>query len=601
VHRALGVVEEIELGLIGFAPIYLNGILAIFFVFVFPGLVFARFFDIPSFPQRWFVVFLFSLTANHFLVTLTAVFHLVPLQTYRAVIVAMIVGLFFTTVRQDAVTRAPAQVATSVLLLSDVKWLIGSLVVLGFTYFDIWKHGVPNIFPGGDVSVSWNAWSLIWSQGLFPTGSYGYPQFIPTTWAATYIFTGSTEQYFAYYTYIVLIIVPIVLCVALLGRLHWRYALSLLFVFVWFVAEVREPWIKSTLQEGFPDWVAAIFAFCGTVLFVVNAPEGRLDRDKVVTALLSLCLVSIATATKPIYGLLTIAILIAICTDAAKHLQQAARNRFMIAAVGLIAIFVTTYAINYSHLAVRSMPNYPVAELSERLFRASKLLNSNFTVPFRILLFAGLVLSPFLPRIRWLTLPLGAGFWLWANTASYDLRNLLGLLLISAFIPLYVVARRFATTQNAPRKRRWRVRDDAVAASVAVLCVLLTLPLALNDENLKQRFADEQLSKGMGIELNGPIGQLLASGCTIYTADGYIYTVSAFQPYRQQMQFFHFTEPLTDLLESQLNQSTGCVSIVYPSSRTHPSILNLTSALMDSRGYRKVTEHNGMTLVKNSR
>jgi hypothetical protein len=588
------------LGFIGFAPVYLNGLLAIFFVFVLPGLVLVRGFDIPNFPQRWLAVFLASLTTNHFLVTLIAAFHLDPLLTYRAVTVALIAALFFMIARKGAAARTPVQQGASVLLLSNVKWLVGSLAVLGFTYFNIWKHGVPNIFQGGDVSVSWNAWSLIWSHGSFPTASYGYPQFVPTTWAATYIFTGSTEQYFAYYTYIVLIILPIVLCMAVLGRPNWRYAVSLLFVFAWLVAEVQEPWLRSTLEEGFPDWVAAIFAFCGTVLFVVNAPKGRLDREKAVTALLSLCLVSIAAATKPIYGLFTIAILIAICTDAAKHLQRAERNRFIIAAVGLVALFVTAYAINYSHLAVRSMPYYPVTELSERLSRAAKLLNSNFTLPLRILLFAGLALSPFLPRIRWLALPLGAGFWLWANTASYDLRNLLGLLLISAFIPLYAVARRFVTTQVAPSERRWRVRDGAVAAGVAVLCVVLTLPLALSDEKLKQRFADEQLSKGLGIELNRPIGELLARGCTIYSADGYIHTVSVFQPYRQQMQFFHFTEPLTDLLAKQINESTGCTSIMYPPGRTHPSILSFIGATTEARGYTKVAESNGMELLVSS-
>jgi len=55
--------EGSNLGLIGFSLIYLNGLLAIFFVFVLPGAVFVRFFDIRSFPQRWFVVFLGSLTA----------------------------------------------------------------------------------------------------------------------------------------------------------------------------------------------------------------------------------------------------------------------------------------------------------------------------------------------------------------------------------------------------------------------------------------------------------------------------------------------------------------------------------------------------------
>ena len=77
------------------------------------------------------------------------------------------------------------------------------------------------------------------------------------------------------------------------------------------------------------------------------------------------------------------------------------------AAIGVVAIFVAAYAINYSHLTLRGMPHYPVTELSERLSRAANLLNANFTLPFRILLCAGLALSPFLPRVRWLALPLG--------------------------------------------------------------------------------------------------------------------------------------------------------------------------------------------------
>ena len=99
-------------------------------------------------------------------------------------------------------------------------------------------------------------------------------------------------------------------------------------VFICFVAEIREPWLRATLQEGFPDWVAAIFAFCGVVLFIANAPDGRLDREKIVAALSSLGLVSIAAATKPMYGLFAIAVFLGIGADACKCLEPASRNRF---------------------------------------------------------------------------------------------------------------------------------------------------------------------------------------------------------------------------------------------------------------------------------
>ena len=585
-------------GLLSFFPIYVNGLLAIFFVFVLPGSVLVHAVNIPSFPQRWLVVFLSSLTANHLLVTLIAQLHLNPLGTFRAVTAALILVLTILIARK---ARTTAVAGGSIMRGSDAIWLTGSLVVLCFTYLNVWKHGVPNIFQGGDVSVSWNPWAMIWSQGSFPTSSYGYPQFVPTIWAVSYIFTGSPEHYFAYYIYVVFILVPIILSTAVLARVDWRYAAALLVVFVWFVTEIREPWLRSTLQEGFPDWIAAISGFCGTVLFIVNAPDGRFDREKIVTAFASLCLVSIAATTKPLNGVFTIAILIAVCTDAAKHLGPAQRNKLTISALGLVAAFAAAYAVYYSHLSVRSMPNYPVPALSDRLSRAWNLLNSNFTIPFRILLFAGLAVSPFLPRIRWLALPLVAAFSMWANTASYDLRNLLGVLLITAFIPIYALARRFATAAVASSARQWCISDSTVVLGLAALCVALTSPLALSDEKLNQRFTDEQLSKGLGIELNRPIGQLLARGCKIFSADGYIYTVVAFQPYRQQMEFFHFSEPLTDLLTKQLNESTGCTGIMYPPSRTHQSILALIDALSISHGYTKIVEYRGMDLLVSNR
>ena len=297
----------------------------------------------------------------------------------------------------------------------------------------------------------------------------------------------------------------------------------------------------------------------------------RHGRATAVTALLPLCMVSIAAATKPLFGMFSIAILIAICTDAAKQLQRPERNKLIVAAIGLLAIFVTAYAIYYSHLAVRSMPSYPVTELTERLSRATRLLNSNFSLPFRILVLTGLVLSPFLPRVRWLTLPLGVGFWLWANTASYDLRNALGLLLICAFIPLYAMARRFVTPRVATGERQWHARDGVVAAGVAALCVVLTLPLALSDEKLKQRFANEQMSKGLGIEINQHVEKLLVRGCKIFSNDGYITTISAFKKFPQPDPVFPCCRTL-ERSDGATDRQTGRLYRYPVSARQHRSI-----------------------------
>ena len=72
-----------------------------------------------------------------------------------------------------------------------------------------------------------------------PDHAYGYPQMIPTLWATTYIFTGWPEQYFAFYIYIGLIVLPILLNAMVLGRMNWWYPLVYGFAFVWFIAEIR--------------------------------------------------------------------------------------------------------------------------------------------------------------------------------------------------------------------------------------------------------------------------------------------------------------------------------------------------------------------------
>jgi len=440
-------------GFLGFAPIYVNGLLAIFVVFVLPGMVFVRAFDIPNVPQRWLAIFLGSVTFNHLFVTLIALLHLPPLTSYRAAVAVMVAVLLFLTIKDARAPRGDRSAGAATVTTSDIGCGLLCLGILALTYFNVWKYGVPHIFGEGDVSISWNRWSLAWSQGLFPTSSYGYPQLVPTLWAVTYIFTGSNEHYFAHYIHVVLIIVPIVLTAMVLGRGNWWKPAATVLVFVWFVAEIQEGWLKATLHEGFPDWVAAISAFCGAALFIANTPDGRFDRDKIVTALLSLCLLTMAAVTKPIFGLFAVAVLTAICIDATGNLGARDRNRFLAAAIGLFLAFVAAYALVYANLAVRSMPHYPVSDVSDRLSRALSLFNKNFKLPFRILAAAGLLMSPFLPRVRWLALPLLVSISVWANTASYDLRNVLGPLLICAFIPVYAAARAWMRRETLPRRR----------------------------------------------------------------------------------------------------------------------------------------------------
>ncbi|MGQ0686406.1 hypothetical protein [Bradyrhizobium sp.] len=584
-------------GFFGFAPIYLNGVLAVLFVLVLPGVVFVRALNISNFPQRWFAIFLSSLAANHFLVTLIAALHLQPLQAYRVAAVVLIAAFILLTLKARAGRAPSADPGRSTILLSDIFWFVLTVVLLGLVYFNVWKRGVPNIFEAGDVSVSWNTWALIWAQGQFPIYSVGYQQFVPTIWAVTYIFTGSTEQYFAFYIYLSFIVVPVVLSAMSLGRLGYWQPLVPCIALAWLVAEIRNPWLRACLEQGFPDWVATIFAFCGVVLFVSDPPEGRYNREKIITALISLGLVSIAAATKPQYGVFTAAVLIALCIDAVRYLPPSERTKLIAVAVGLVSAFAVAYVVYYQHIAFRRIPDHSLP-ISEKLSQALALFNSNFTLPFRIVLYSGVAISPFVPRVRWLSLPLIIGISAWAFALSYDLRNLIGFLLVSAFIPLFVLARAFASTRLFPLDRRWRVPDGGVVCCLALLCIGLSLSLAKSDEELKRRFAAEQLVKGAGLKVNQKIEQLLRSGCTIINADDYLFTISAFQQFKDKMPYFHFEAPITDGLKVLLDKASGCTGIIYPFNITHSSILSYVSTKPE---FAEVVEDKGWMLrVANS-
>ena len=203
---------------------------------------------VPNFPQRLLVIFLGSLTADHFLVVLIATLGLDPLRTYRFFALLLVITLVSLAIWDafSPTARFRMRHNASNIGQSELEWLTLSLGIICLAYFEVWERGVPNIFPEGDVSISWNRWALIWAHGLFPTNSYGYPQFIPTIWAVTYIFTGSVEHYFAFYIYVVLLIVPLVLVSTSLRHDGWLPALLPLATFVWFILEIRDPWLRGS-------------------------------------------------------------------------------------------------------------------------------------------------------------------------------------------------------------------------------------------------------------------------------------------------------------------------------------------------------------------
>jgi hypothetical protein len=584
-------------GLIGFAPIYLNGLFAVFVVFVLPGLLFVELTGVRSFPQRWSIIFLASLTTNFLLVTAIGILRLNPLLTYRTGVALLVATFLLLAVKRHLAGRSGSPPLLPTMRSSDLFWLLSSLAVLGITYVNIWKHGTLRIFDEGDVSISWNTWAQVWAHAGVPP-SIGYPQFIPTIWAVTYIFTGSPVQYFAYLIYLILIVAPHVLNAMNLGRLSWWSPCAFGLAFVWLIAEISDPWMRASFEQGYPDWTAAIFVYSGVALFIANDAKGISSENRITNSLIALCFVLIATVTKPLYGLFAITLFAGTCVDAFEMtISPRSRNRLIGAAAALLTTFALAYLADTLSLNTHGMPNYPVTSIAERFGRAINLINASFTLPFQILLLTGLLLCPFLARLRWLALALWGGVLVWATTASYDLRNLLGFLLVCASIPVFAAARAWFAANPIPAQRSWPASDLSVAGILAIVLIGLSSTFALGDRDLSQRFNDDQLRHGPGLATNETIGELLNRGCTIFTASAYVYWISVFEKLRDQMHFFHYNLPLTSAFEQRFNNSRGCVAVLYPIDLTHPSIQKFIDESARTRDLATVINEKGMTLL----
>jgi len=172
-----------------------------------------------------------------------------------------------------------------------------------------------------------------------------------------------------------------------------------------------------------------------------------------------------------------------------------------------------------------------------------------------------------------LALPLFIGFWLWADTASYDLRNLLGLLLIGASIPLYALLRRLPV--NIGCSTTTRNGTCLTPLSPAARC----LGCGAHTDFGARRYPTERAVRkpiscalAPGFELNQNTSENCCSADGDFSARMVILPpISALRPCSRSNAILLFTEPLNDALVHRFTETTGCTSIFYP-PRTYPPI-----------------------------
>ncbi len=370
------------------------------------------------------------------------VFCLVPLGLYRieslAIAFALVLGALAMRSRESIALRENTKLIRTVYQQPLVLLFMGfgaagvGLVMLGSM---LWAH-VPGVFDSWDAVVSWNRWAMDWFNGRLPSFTYGYPQLVPSAWASTYVWVGSTQiEFFAKGLMLAFPLGVIAIFADIYARFRWPAALFA--IAFWCVAMVRL--VPDLVDSGYVDVAVAFFvSLTGYLLFL-----GRREELAPSTALwLAALSAAGAVLTKQAGAIAVLMLVWGILDRRGNPTSSSERRRAVIRAV--LTLFVLTLpwfgykfyqiaaGIDPSNVSYVTSDIYMGETLVERLWRATTITTAQALhrlgpvpgVAMAMLALGVVALKSSLGRTCWLGIVLPY-YLVWALFFSYDLRNLL--------------------------------------------------------------------------------------------------------------------------------------------------------------------------------
>lgn len=290
------------------------------------------------------------------------------------------------------------------------------------------------VFEAWDAVISWNRWALDWYQGGFPRNTYGYPQLIPSAWAATYVWFNSGHVEFVAKGLMMLF--PFgVMAVFLDMFLRTRSTAPLYALVFWPIVLLRI--FPDIIDSGYVDIPVAFFILLSA--YVLNLSHvGLLRRDR--AWLLAAIFSAGAVLTKQAGWLAFIFLLIALASQMRsaslgywKDVRRALLFFFLLTIPALVyqyyGILKGTDPSNVQYLtsamhAGQTLPERFIrAVFKDTAYAIDIFLPTPIGVILLFVLFLSSILSP-AGRRCWFVciLPYYA---VWALFFSYDLRNLM--------------------------------------------------------------------------------------------------------------------------------------------------------------------------------
>lgn len=200
------------------------GILSIFQVLVFPGLIFTKLINFRSrFIARLVAVAMFSLVFNYCLVFLLTAAHIYTRPVLLGFVICEIIFIlwqnwealrkpldeclsdiqekfksFISQVQswlRPATDQSPFHFALNIIYIG-LCMLLAYVALKWIVKLFLWNMG--SVFDSYDTIKLWNQWALDWANNTLPAYTWRYPQLIPTNWSMIFTIIGNPSiQFFA--------------------------------------------------------------------------------------------------------------------------------------------------------------------------------------------------------------------------------------------------------------------------------------------------------------------------------------------------------------------------------------------------------------------
>ena len=335
------------------------GVLALFQILLFPGLIFKALFK----PKGKFFFQISVIVAVSMLFNTLLFYALFYLHLYTRVSVLVVIilevaalaylyrGIFRTRLDetakkvQDYVEQvfkdagaffnnekfSPFQ---NLLLNTAVVIFIGLALSLTVWFVRRGINNIGTVFVNWDAIVSWNAWAQDWAQGVMPNIHLTYPQLIPINLSLTYVLIGDYQiTLFAKAVMGVFIVLTALTLLELsIERKKYGYLFAVVLLYL-----LDKKFMIDFLTDGYADIPVAFMAWITLIPFLTNDDLYHDRKDFI----LSILLAAAAGMTKQV-GLYVLA-LIPLAAFLQTKLRSKKQTLFCLAVLGVGILLVLTW------------------------------------------------------------------------------------------------------------------------------------------------------------------------------------------------------------------------------------------------------------------